>query len=157
MRCYNSQTGESTLPELLAFASRRFRLGEILKAGVWKWLSTCCNLEHRAATLSQNGHPLDKIELLVLGGTWSSYPLDYQQEFVRDLFFAANTFYQRGEKRARLALVDEQRENEAAAVKIIGLTLETRPDTITLGELRRLRLEAQHPRRSLIIENLRVW
>ena len=96
-------------------------------------------MEHRAATLSQNGHPLDKIELLVLGGTWSSYPLDYQQEFVRDLFFAANTFYQRGEKRARLALVDEQRENEAAAVKIIGLTLETRPDTITQAELRRLR------------------
>ena len=96
-------------------------------------------MEHRAATLSQNGHPLDKIELLVLGGTWSSYPLEYQQEFVRDLFFAANTFYQRGDKRARLPLADEQRENEAAAVKIIGLTLETRPDTITLRELRRLR------------------
>ena len=95
-----------TLPELPAFSSRRFRLGEILKA-VWKRLSTRCNLEHRAATLSQNGHPLDKIELLVLGGTWSSYPLEYQQEFVRDLFFAANTFYQRGDKRARLPLADE--------------------------------------------------
>lgn len=38
------------------------------------------------------GHPVDKIELLVLGGTWSSYPHDYQEEFVRDLFYAANTY-----------------------------------------------------------------
>ena len=45
----------------------------------------------RAATLAMNGHPVDKIELLVLGGTWASYPHAYQETFVRDLFFAANT------------------------------------------------------------------
>ena len=38
----------------------------------------------RAATLAMNGHPVDKIELLVLGGTWASYPLEYQEEFCRD-------------------------------------------------------------------------
>ena len=92
----------------------------------------------RAATLSQNGHPLDKVELLVLGGTWSSYPHAYQAEFVRDLFFAANTFYERP-KRERRSLVEEQTLNEGSSVKIIGLTLETRPDTITPDELRRLR------------------
>ena len=32
----------------------------------------------RAATLAMNGHPVDKIELLVLGGTWASYPHEYQ-------------------------------------------------------------------------------
>jgi hypothetical protein len=32
----------------------------------------------RAATLAMNGHPVDKIEILVLGGTWSSYPHAYQ-------------------------------------------------------------------------------
>ena len=31
----------------------------------------------RAATLAMNGHPVDKIELLVLGGTWASYPHQY--------------------------------------------------------------------------------
>ena len=36
-------------------------------------------LTDRAATLAQNGHPVDKIELLVLGGTWSSYPHVYQE------------------------------------------------------------------------------
>ena len=44
-------------------------------------------LTDRAATLAMNGHPVDKIELLVLGGTWSSYPHEYQEEFCRDLFY----------------------------------------------------------------------
>ena len=94
----------------------------------------------RAATLAGNGHPLDKIELLVLGGTWASYPHAYQEAFVRDLFYAANTFYLRGAaKPPRRSLAAEQASNEGALVKIIGLTLETRPDTITPDELRRLR------------------
>lgn len=92
----------------------------------------------RAATLAVNGHPVDKIEILVLGGTWASYPHAYQEAFCRDLFYAANTFHER-EKRPRLGIEEEQRLNEAAACKVIGLTLETRPDTITPEEIRRLR------------------
>ena len=95
----------------------------------------------RAATLAMNGHPVDKIELLVLGGTWASYPHAYQEEFVRDLFYAANTFGERHGKRRvdRFSLFEEQALNESSECKIIGLTLETRPDTIDACELRRLR------------------
>lgn len=46
----------------------------------------------RAGTLAKQGHTVDKIEIIVLGGTWSGYPKDYQEEFCRDLFYAANTF-----------------------------------------------------------------
>lgn len=92
----------------------------------------------RAVTLAMNGHPVDKIELLILGGTWASYPVDYQEEFIRDLFYAANTFFDRP-KRARKSLADEKFENESSAVKIIGLTLETRPDCINKEELIRFR------------------
>ncbi|TDH68980.1 hypothetical protein CCR75_000943 [Bremia lactucae] len=92
----------------------------------------------RCVTLAMNGHPVDKIELLVLGGTWASYPIAYQEFFIRDLFYAANTFFER-QKRARHSLQDEKLENETAAVKIIGITLETRPDCITPDELRRFR------------------
>eukprot|EP00659_Diplonema_papillatum_P011947 gene11947-18433_t len=91
----------------------------------------------RASVLAMNGHPCDKVELLVLGGTWHSYPLDYQEAFVRDLFYAANTFQL--PRRHRMSLEEEQKENEGAACKIIGLTLETRPDCINEDELRRLR------------------
>lgn len=92
----------------------------------------------RAVTLAMNGHPVDKIELLVLGGTWASYPHEYQETFIRDLFYAANTFFER-EKRERKSLDEEKLENEGAAVKIIGITLETRPDCINADELRRFR------------------
>ncbi len=103
-------------------------------------LARCTFLSCSAATLAANGHPVDKVELLVLGGTWASYPHAYQEAFVRDLFYAANTFFERGAaKRPRLSLAEEQAANEGAVCKIIGLTLETRPDTITADELRRLR------------------
>lgn len=44
----------------------------------------------RLHTLNQMGHPTDKVELIVLGGTWSDYPLDYQLWFMEQLFCALN-------------------------------------------------------------------
>ena len=44
----------------------------------------------RIAALRANGHPTDKIELLVLGGSWSSYPWDYQEWFIRRCLQAMN-------------------------------------------------------------------
>ena len=92
----------------------------------------------RANTYIRLGHPLDKIELLVLGGTWSSYPILYQDEFIRDIFYAANTYYE-GCFRARGTVAEEIAANENALVRIIGLTLETRPDRICGAELARMR------------------
>ena len=89
----------------------------------------------RIVTLYINGHPIDKVELLVLGGTWSSYPMEYREEFVRDLFYAANTIFVRNGKRERLDLESEKKINETSKCKIIGITLETRPDCITPEEI----------------------
>lgn len=93
----------------------------------------------RMDTLAAIGHPVDKLEVLVLGGTWTSYPIEYREEFCRDMYFAANTF---GDKdvRSRLSLHDEKHINKTARCKVIGLTLETRPDTITVDEIRRFRM-----------------
>lgn len=96
----------------------------------------------RGMTYLVNGHPFDKIELLVLGGTWSSYPKDYQVEFIRDLYYAANTFYDPKfamEPRERKTLEEEIKINEDSLCRIIGLTLETRPDQISPNELKRFR------------------
>ncbi len=89
----------------------------------------------RAMTLYVNGHPVDKVELLILGGTWSSYPMEYREEFIRDLFYAANTLLVRENKRQPLGLSDEKFINTQAKCRIIGVTLETRPDCITRDEL----------------------
>ncbi|WP_273384269.1 elongator complex protein 3 [Enorma phocaeensis] len=44
----------------------------------------------RLTALAQMGHATDKIELIVLGGTWSDYPAEYQTWFVTELFRALN-------------------------------------------------------------------
>lgn len=112
----------------------------------------------RATTLKRLGHDVDKIELLVLGGTFCQFPADYSEQFIRDLFWAANTFYDGNEdykdKRARKSLAEEIKIHETASkCRIIGLTLETRPDTIcdfrTIRKFReygatRLQLGVQH-------------
>ncbi|HRO24490.1 MAG TPA: tRNA uridine(34) 5-carboxymethylaminomethyl modification radical SAM/GNAT enzyme Elp3, partial [Promineifilum sp.] len=44
----------------------------------------------RLRALERIGHPTEKIELLILGGTWSSYRRDYQEWFVKRCFDALN-------------------------------------------------------------------
>lgn len=44
----------------------------------------------RLKALTEMGHVTDKVELIILGGTWSDYPLAYQIWFVRELFRALN-------------------------------------------------------------------
>ncbi|MBI1992659.1 MAG: hypothetical protein HYS71_05455, partial [Candidatus Omnitrophica bacterium] len=46
----------------------------------------------RLEALEDTGHPTDKIELIIKGGTWSFYPDRYQREFVRRCLEAANDF-----------------------------------------------------------------
>jgi ELP3 family radical SAM enzyme/protein acetyltransferase len=92
----------------------------------------------RLKTLQENGHKIDKIEIILEGGTFSSYNRAYQVELMRDIYYAANTYFDQ-EKRQRNCLEDEQTLNETSKVKIIGITIETRPDHISRGELRRLR------------------
>lgn len=91
----------------------------------------------RLAALTANGHPADKIELIVKGGTWSAYPWKYQQEFIKGCFDACNSFGGRSSVSDSLAAA--HKKNERARFRVIGLTLETRPDRITPREIARLR------------------
>lgn len=47
---------------------------------------------NRLVAFKNTGHPTDKVELLVLGGTWSSYPEHYQIWFIKRCFDAMNDF-----------------------------------------------------------------
>ena len=67
------------------------------------------------------GHPTDKIEIIVMGGTFTAMPVDYQREFVLGLFNALNG------KRAS-SIGEAHRINEAAKHRCVGLTFEVRPD-----------------------------
>ena len=95
-------------------------------------------MNSRISSLSRMGHQIDKIELLVLGGTWSEYPKEYQEEFITKLYYSANVYYD-DIKRDILTLEEEIANNEIAKIHIIGLTLEMRSDSISLNEIKRLR------------------
>ncbi len=86
----------------------------------------------RIETLEHNGHATDKIELLILGGTWSSYPPKYQEWFVQRCLDAMN-------ETESASLIQAQKQNETANHRNVGLVMETRPDHVTLDEVRRLR------------------
>ena len=75
----------------------------------------------RLKILSEMGHPTDKIELIIKGGTFSAYPDDYQYQFIKDCFDALN-----GEESDTLE--EAKKTNETVNHRCIGLCIETRPD-----------------------------
>jgi elongator complex protein 3 len=86
----------------------------------------------RIDAFEANGHTAEKIELLVLGGTWSSYERGYQEWFVRRCFDAMN-----GGEATDLAQAHAW--NEHAPHRNVGLVLETRPDHVDPEEIAWLR------------------
>ena len=92
-------------------------------------------VQDRLRSLEINGHKTDKIELIVMGGTFSSLPKNYQQKFIANCFRACNDYPRRGLINQAPTLEREQRKNEKAKHRIIGLTLETRPDYINEKEI----------------------
>lgn len=101
----------------------------------------------RIKALRNIGHNTDKIELIILGGTWSHYPKIYQIWFVLRCFQAMNKTernefeklekYNLGE--LEKALMKEQKKNETAKHRNVGLTIETRPDFVTKKHVKWLR------------------
>jgi len=83
--------------------------------------------EHMGSVASE-GRGSHKMEIILSGGTWESYPLEYREQVIREVYWAANTLS--GDRPSK-SLEDEQTENETAKFRVIGLTLETRPDNIT--------------------------
>lgn len=107
----------------------------------------------RLQALYLTGHPTDKIELIIIGGTWSYLPKNYQTWFIKRCFEVCNSFSAepRGTSRRTTRKIKNSRQfvknsfslvlkqNEKAKHRIIGLTLETRPDFITKKEVKRMR------------------
>jgi elongator complex protein 3 len=106
---------------------------------------------HRLKTLVNNGHQPTKIELIVIGGTWSYLPTRYKYWYILNCFKAANDFQKKevdlnSKYKQNLSLDKlkellkfEQRKNESAKYNLIGVTLETRPDYIDAKELLEMR------------------
>ena len=89
-------------------------------------------MKRRIEMLKFEGHPTDKIELRIVGGSFTFYPKRYQEWFVKRCFDGAN-----GKKSKNLE--EAQRKNERAKNRIVGISIETRPDLINEEEVKWLR------------------
>jgi len=124
---------------------------------------------NRLYSLQQTGHKTDKIEMIVLGGTWDFYPDDYKREFIQRLYDACNTFslleienkvensdrkyaFQvKNEDQIQLSssLAEAVKMNEKAEHRIIGLTIETTPPFVTHANCRE--------RREMWVTRIEMW
>jgi elongator complex protein 3 (tRNA carboxymethyluridine synthase) len=86
----------------------------------------------RLEALHAIGHATAKVELLILGGSWTAYERGYRERFVQRCLDALNGFDSE-------SLEEAQRANAAAAHRNVGLVIETRPDGITAEAVRDLR------------------
>lgn len=86
----------------------------------------------RLDSLAKQGHETQKIEMIVLGGTFSAYNKRYRTDFTRALYNACNP-------KNGASLEEAQKINETSPHRIIGLSLETRPDHISKEEIRYMR------------------
>ncbi len=78
-------------------------------------------VEVRLRTLSNMGHPADKVELIVMGGTFLAYPKEYQYHFIKACYDGLN-----GKESSNLE--EAKAINETADRRCVGLCIETRPD-----------------------------
>jgi len=91
-------------------------------------------VQGRIQALKAIGHTTDKIELLILGGSFSAYPRDYQIWFVRRCFDAMNGVNPDDSPDAD-SLNEAQARNVQARHRNVGLVIETRPDLVNMDSL----------------------
>jgi elongator complex protein 3 len=85
----------------------------------------------RLKALTEMGHPTDKVELIVMGGTFLAYPEDYQFRFIKECLDGLN-----GEESADLE--EAKQRNQTAKHRCTGLCIETRPDWCGQEEIERM-------------------
>ncbi len=88
-------------------------------------------VKSRLRTFKIMGHPTEKIELIILGGTFLDYPKKYQEEFILQCFNALNN------KKSE-TLKEAQKINEMSKNRCIALCLETRPDSCSKLDIKRM-------------------
>lgn len=107
---------------------------------------------NRLLQLESIGHPLDKIELIIMGGTFPSYFLCYQEWFITRCIEAMNDFgietlenHIQIHKTQKLKiptkfkfLEEAQTTNEQSPVRCVGMTFETRPDYAKIEDVDRM-------------------
>jgi elongator complex protein 3 len=85
----------------------------------------------RMQILTEMGHPTDKVELIIMGGTFLAAPYEYQRWFIKACYDALN-----GQLSGDLE--EAKNANESSRNRCVGLCIETRPDWCGKPEIDRM-------------------
>lgn len=118
-------------------------------------------IHNRLRALEVTGHKIEKNDVRIIWGTWSFYPKKYQEEFIKSIYDAFNSYFdmkphieKTNFEHDRFAsfklkewfkmyesktLEEAIHRNASAKCRVIGMAIETRPDWITPEEIVRLR------------------
>ena len=118
-------------------------------------------IHNRLYALEITGHKIEKNDIRIIWGTWSVYPKQYQEDFMKGIYDAFNTYDEMKphiEKtdlstdrfaafklsthyRANVSanLEEAKKRNQESRLRIIWVAIETRPDWINPDEIARLR------------------
>ena len=120
-------------------------------------------IQNRLSSLKITGNAISKCDVRIIGWTWSVYPREYQEDFIKNIYDAHTTFSEKwkvkSEKwetekwnpfsksqipeeityRLSSTLEEAKKRNETAESRVIWVAIETRPDWITPEEIIRLR------------------
>lgn len=85
----------------------------------------------RIKMLKEMSHPIDKIELIIMGGTFLSYPKKFRYNFVKGCYDALNN------KKSK-TLLEAKKMNETAQNRCVAICFETRPDICTNSDIKEM-------------------
>lgn len=86
---------------------------------------------NRMEQLKAIGHKVDKVELIIMGGTFPATPSDYQKQFVKGCLDALNN-------KKSTSLKEAKQTAETSKIRNVGMTVETRPDCISKSDINSL-------------------
>jgi len=113
-RCTYCPKGENAPNSYTGFEPSTMR-------GIQNRFDAGAQIQARISQLTEIGHPTDKCEVIIQGGTFLAQPNHYQESFVKGMFDALN-------HNSSGSIDEAKRINERARHRCIGLTIETRPD-----------------------------
>ena len=118
-------------------------------------------VQNRLRSLEITGNAITKCDIRVIWGTWSVYPKEYQEDFIRAIYDAHTTYTDLRpflesietwddmfarfkvkkwyEMQVSATLEEAKKRNETSESRVIGIAIETRPDWVTTEEIVRLR------------------
>ncbi|MEX0595169.1 MAG: hypothetical protein WD512_01635, partial [Candidatus Paceibacterota bacterium] len=99
-----------------------------VKGQLWDRIRAYISTGNILKSVGDNDKNSYKLEMILSGGTWESYSYDYREQVMHEIYYAANTYD--GERNI-MTFDDEVKINETSKYRIIGMTIETRPDFIT--------------------------